>query len=239
VVEQVTTLCAAWAARIARWLRSLIASLRKLAEATTRLARNVDGQHTSKPEEPKGPSKPDAPEEPPVRPDEPFPPDFSTAEPDPAKISRYAMNPEHPTGRHKYRVIHSATGLDVDDAALIEQQIREGVRSGTPIVGRADAYGRRWAVGVDRRPRIDHPAHGHHLLPEAGIMKLQELDVVTLAVDLPEEGLQAGDIGTVVYLFESPAPAYEVEFVDDDGSTRAMVTLTADQLRPYPPDRSR
>ncbi|RSM51828.1 hypothetical protein DMB66_41085 [Actinoplanes sp. ATCC 53533] len=37
VVEQVTTLCASWGARIARWLRSLIASLRKLAEAMTRL----------------------------------------------------------------------------------------------------------------------------------------------------------------------------------------------------------
>jgi uncharacterized protein YukE len=147
VVEQVTTLCAAWAARIARWLRSLIASLRKLIEAMTRLGRNVGDLNTPKSEEPKGKPTPDAPE-PPVRSDDPAPPDFSTAEPDPAKISRYAMNPEHPTGRHKYRVIHSVTGLDVGDAALIEHQIRDGVRSGTPIVGKADRYGRRWAVDV-------------------------------------------------------------------------------------------
>jgi hypothetical protein len=43
VVEQVTTLCASWAAKIARWLRSLISSLRKLGEAMTRLGRNIDG----------------------------------------------------------------------------------------------------------------------------------------------------------------------------------------------------
>lgn len=37
VIEQVATLCASWAARIARWLRSLIASLRKLGDDMRRL----------------------------------------------------------------------------------------------------------------------------------------------------------------------------------------------------------
>ncbi|MEU8229097.1 hypothetical protein AB0C12_05755 [Actinoplanes sp. NPDC048967] len=37
VVEQVTTLCASWAARIARWLKSLIAGLRRLGDAMRRL----------------------------------------------------------------------------------------------------------------------------------------------------------------------------------------------------------
>jgi hypothetical protein len=64
-------------------------------------------------------------------------------------------------------------------------------------------------------------------------MNPQELELVTLAVDLPGDGLRAGDIGTVVDVFETPTTAYEVEFVDADGTTRAMVTLTADQLRPY------
>jgi hypothetical protein len=66
-------------------------------------------------------------------------------------------------------------------------------------------------------------------------MNPQELDVVTLAVDLPDDDLRAGDTGTVVYLFENPATAYEVEFLDAEGSTRAIVTLTADQLRPTSP----
>ena len=42
VVEQVTTLCAAWAARIARWLKGLIASLRELGTAVRRLGDRVN-----------------------------------------------------------------------------------------------------------------------------------------------------------------------------------------------------
>jgi uncharacterized protein YukE len=41
VVEQVTTLCASWAARITRWLKSLISSLRHLGDATRRLAESI------------------------------------------------------------------------------------------------------------------------------------------------------------------------------------------------------
>ncbi|MEU8229112.1 DUF4157 domain-containing protein [Actinoplanes sp. NPDC048967] len=41
VAEQVTTLCAAWAAKIARWLKSLISSLRELGEAMRRLGDRI------------------------------------------------------------------------------------------------------------------------------------------------------------------------------------------------------
>ncbi|MFI7541630.1 WXG100 family type VII secretion target [Actinoplanes sp. NPDC049599] len=62
VVEQVTTLCAAWGARIARWLKGLIASLRKLGEAMTRLSRNVDDLKNTSPGkgDPEPPRKPAA-----------------------------------------------------------------------------------------------------------------------------------------------------------------------------------
>jgi hypothetical protein len=62
-------------------------------------------------------------------------------------------------------------------------------------------------------------------------MNVNELDVVTLTEDLPDHGIKAGATGTVVSVFHKPRPAYEVEFVDEeDGSTIAMVTLTADQF---------
>jgi hypothetical protein len=76
------------------------------------------------------------------------PPQFGDVEIDSTKIAGYAMNPEHPVGRNKYRVIHSATGLDTSDVAAIEQQIRDGVRASVPIEGKADQYGQRWAVDV-------------------------------------------------------------------------------------------
>ena len=76
------------------------------------------------------------------------PPGFTDVEIDSTKITGYAMNPDHPVGGNKYRVIHSATGLDASDATGIEQQIRDGVRTGVPIKGKADQYGQRWAVDV-------------------------------------------------------------------------------------------
>ena len=42
VVGQVSSLCASWGAKIARWLKGLIASLRELGESMARLGRNVD-----------------------------------------------------------------------------------------------------------------------------------------------------------------------------------------------------
>jgi hypothetical protein len=41
VVEQVSTLCASWAARITHWLKSLLSSLRRLGDAMTRLADDI------------------------------------------------------------------------------------------------------------------------------------------------------------------------------------------------------
>ena len=42
-------------------------------------------------------------------------------------------------------------------------------------------------------------------------MTVREYDDVVLIRDLPEEGLLAGEIGTVVHIY-SDGPAYEVEF---------------------------
>jgi Domain of unknown function (DUF4926) len=57
-------------------------------------------------------------------------------------------------------------------------------------------------------------------------------DVVELAWDLPEEGLSAGDTGTIVDVYSA---GYEVEFVDDNGRTRALTALRPDQVRPAAP----
>jgi hypothetical protein len=75
-------------------------------------------------------------------------PDFSAAAIDDRKIADYAMNPDHPVGKHKYRVINSGTGLTTADSAAVRQQVLDGVREGTPILGKADQYGQRWAVDV-------------------------------------------------------------------------------------------
>jgi hypothetical protein len=54
------------------------------------------------------------------------------------------------------------------------------------------------------------------------------LDVVALIEDLPEHGLQRGQVGTVV---EELAPGVlEVEFCDSQGRTYALLSLKAEQL---------
>jgi len=62
--------------------------------------------------------------------------------------------------------------------------------------------------------------------------ELSLYDVVRLSVDLPEDGLQAGAIGTVVEIFDTPQRAYEVEFADDSGTTIAQLALEPGQLEP-------
>ena len=60
---------------------------------------------------------------------------------------------------------------------------------------------------------------------------IQELEDVILKSDLPQNGLQRGDIGTVV-LVHQEGKGYEVEFTTLDGETVAVVTLLASQVRP-------
>ena len=60
---------------------------------------------------------------------------------------------------------------------------------------------------------------------------LKEHDRVVLKTAVPAEGLEAGDVGTVVHLYKDGL-AYEVEFTTLDGKTAAVVTLEAAQVRP-------
>ena len=60
---------------------------------------------------------------------------------------------------------------------------------------------------------------------------INEHDCIVLTRDLPGEGLQAGDIGTVVHVHQGGA-GYEVEFMTLAGQTVAVVTLSPTQLRP-------
>ncbi len=59
---------------------------------------------------------------------------------------------------------------------------------------------------------------------------INELDDVILTRDMPEHGLSAGDIGTVVLVHRNGA-GYEVEFTALDGETIAVLTLMPDEVR--------
>lgn len=59
---------------------------------------------------------------------------------------------------------------------------------------------------------------------------IEELNTVVLTTDIPEHGLCAGDVGTVV-LTHQGGSGYTVEFMTLKGDTVAVVTLPAASVR--------
>jgi hypothetical protein len=59
---------------------------------------------------------------------------------------------------------------------------------------------------------------------------LNPLTVVALLIDLPEQGLIRGQVGTVIESLK--LDVVEVEFSDDNGRTYASLALRANQLMP-------
>ena len=62
-------------------------------------------------------------------------------------------------------------------------------------------------------------------------MKFQEYDVVKLKCDHASSKLEAGAEGTVVVVYDSDPPHYEVEFCDESGVTLALLTLSEGSLQ--------
>lgn len=57
-----------------------------------------------------------------------------------------------------------------------------------------------------------------------------ELDTVALTHDIGEYALKSGDIGGIVHCYEQ-GEAFEVEFVNGEGKTVALVTLARNEIR--------
>ena len=60
--------------------------------------------------------------------------------------------------------------------------------------------------------------------------RFELLEVVVLSRDLPEFELRAGDAGTIVEVYDDSN--FEVEFIEASGNTRALLTLSLDDIRP-------
>ncbi|HSN78018.1 MAG TPA: DUF4926 domain-containing protein [Anaerolineae bacterium] len=60
---------------------------------------------------------------------------------------------------------------------------------------------------------------------------IELLETVIATASFPSHSVLAGDLGTVVEIYNIPRLAYEIEFVNPDGSTRALLTLAPDQVR--------
>lgn len=63
----------------------------------------------------------------------------------------------------------------------------------------------------------------------------QEYDVVRLKKARPLVNVNISDKGTVLMVFNEPnlPRAYEVEFVNEEGLTIALITVFDDEIEPY------
>ena len=62
--------------------------------------------------------------------------------------------------------------------------------------------------------------------------KAQELDLVEVLEDFPEYGVKKGEIGVVVEVFNKPDEAYDLEFVDESGtSSRFAYSVKPSQIK--------
>ena len=59
---------------------------------------------------------------------------------------------------------------------------------------------------------------------------IAELDCVALTVALPEHGLAAGDVGTVVHVLKD-GHGYMVEFTSYEGTTVALAKVSREKVR--------
>jgi hypothetical protein len=82
---------------------------------------------------------------------------------------------------------------------------------------------------VDSRPALEVAAVGHGV-SDSGVKMIKEHDRVVLKKSVPEQGLKAGDVGTVVHV-HGKGEAFEVEFLTLNGETVGVATLTAAQVR--------
>jgi hypothetical protein len=60
---------------------------------------------------------------------------------------------------------------------------------------------------------------------------LKEHDRIVLTEPVPDDGLEVGDVGTVVHVYAG-GKAFEVEFTTLDGKTAAVATVEVGAARP-------
>ena len=66
----------------------------------------------------------------------------------PAKLAGYALNPDHPVGGHKARVLASALGYTAGNADALGSQLLAGLKGRKATAALHDTHGQRWEVDI-------------------------------------------------------------------------------------------
>jgi hypothetical protein len=68
-----------------------------------------------------------------------------------AKLESYALNPQHPDGRHKARVFAAALGLSLEDAPMLRATLLDIVQSHEAVERTPIRYGRRFTIDFEMK----------------------------------------------------------------------------------------
>lgn len=66
----------------------------------------------------------------------------------PKKIIGYSLNPEHPTGKDKARVLMKALGFTKDDAGYFSDKLLQGLPDGEIVKSSESEHGKKWTVYI-------------------------------------------------------------------------------------------
>ncbi len=75
------------------------------------------------------------------------------------KLRDYALDPDHPEGKHKARVFKAALGIEQTHADVLAQILKESLFRAPAVSGIKDQRGQRWAtyheiVGLTGKPAV-------------------------------------------------------------------------------------
>jgi hypothetical protein len=116
-------------------------------------------------------------------PDELLLPRLESAEVPAEKLRDYALNPAHPTGRHKARVFESSLGIGKDDWEFLRDQILDGLAlNAVTAIRPKSPYGAEYEVKmtIEGLNGENHRVITGWLLPQSGAPRL-----LTAYVELP------------------------------------------------------
>jgi Domain of unknown function (DUF6883)/Domain of unknown function (DUF4926) len=158
------------------------------------------------------------------------------------KLVKYLLNLEHPKGRSKARLLVSM-GYEANNWQVLAGDIRRQHLTQEVTGSAENEYGTQYEIVAP----LTGPSG--RTIPFRSVWQIDTgTDVppfelyrdVILTTDVPEHGLCAGDVGTLVERHVVPGKddGYSVEFFDMTGRTVAVVTVSGHALRaPTPADR--
>jgi hypothetical protein len=65
------------------------------------------------------------------------------------KLTGYVLNPMHPLGKHKARVLASALGITQANAGLLRNLLLDAAMTNVAVLGAGDEYGQRYVVDFE------------------------------------------------------------------------------------------